>query len=356
MKVVFILAVVYLLVVAFLSRKKLGELHPKRFFLETWRELDHQVLRDRLLRESIAKERYLKEHPPSADGAEHPYKEGSDGAAKEPVIDWAKYWPYDWRPLVVLVSLAFVLTMHEYFGDRMMYSRLQSRGLTFDWGPIVNGVQAHSIKITGVWNFLNNERWGELFVLWFWAITRSMGYFIPILICVPLWKERYRDYGLNPKGFLEHAWIYALFFGIVLLCVIGVAHTGEFASYYPFYKGASRSWKDFFGWEIFYTGQFFFLEYYFRGFLVYAMARALGSGAIFAMVVPYCMIHFGKPMLETIGAIFAGTVLGTLSLKTRSIWSGFLIHVTVAISMDIAAMLMGPGLPGGIKLPASWAF
>jgi len=68
------------------------------------------------------------------------------------------------------------------------------------------------------------------------------------------------------------------------------------------------------------------------------------------------MIHYGKPVLETLGAIVAGTVLGTLALRTRSIWSGFLIHVTVAVSMDIAALLMGPGLPGGLKLPASWAF
>jgi arylsulfatase A-like enzyme len=53
------------------------------------------------------------------------------------------------------------------------------------------------------------------------------------------------------------------------------------------------------------------------------------------MVVPYCMIHFGKPFLETMAAIVAVVVLGTLSMKTRSIWSGFLIHVSVAVSMDI---------------------
>ena len=31
-------------------------------------------------------------------------------------------------------------------------------------------------------------------------------------------------------------------------------------------------------------------------------------------------------------------VLGTLALKTRSIWCGFLIHVSVALSMDLAAI------------------
>jgi hypothetical protein len=77
---------------------------------------------------------------------------------------------------------------------------------------------------------------------------------------------------------------------------------------------------------------------------------------VMAMVVPYCMIHFGKPWAECLAAILAGTVLGTLSLKTRSIWSGFLIHVTVAISMDLAALLQTRGLPGGLRLPASWGW
>ena len=230
------------------------------------------------------------------------------------------------------------------------------QSLSFDWGPVVNGLHTRTLRITGPLTWLESQQWGELYVLYWWAISRGLGYLLPILVTVPLWRERYRDYGLSTKGFADHAWIYAMFFGIVLLCVIGVAHTGEFATYYPFYKQASRSWRDFFLWESAYAAQFFCLEYYFRGFLVFAIARSIGSGAIFAMVVPYCMIHFGKPMLETLGAIIAGTVLGTLALRTRSIWSGFLIHVTVAVSMDVAALLMGPGLPGGLKLPASWAF
>jgi membrane protease YdiL (CAAX protease family) len=45
------------------------------------------------------------------------------------------------------------------------------------------------------------------------------------------------------------------------------------------------------------------------------------------------------------GAIVAGIVLGTLAMKTRSIWSGFLIHVSVAISMDVAALMQTEGMP-----------
>jgi membrane protease YdiL (CAAX protease family) len=58
--------------------------------------------------------------------------------------------------------------------------------------------------------------------------------------------------------------------------------------------------------------------------------------------VPYCMIHYGKPMTETIGAIFAGVILGTLAMRTRSIWGGVLIHVGVAWTMDLLAIAQCP--------------
>ena len=71
----------------------------------------------------------------------------------------------------------------------------------------------------------------------------------------------------------------------------------------------------------------------------------MGSTAIFAMCVPYCMIHYGKPYLETCGAIIAGIALGSLSMRTKSIYSGFLVHVTVALLMDFLALAQKDALP-----------
>jgi len=163
---------------------------------------------------------------------------------------------------------------------------------------------------------------------------------VPALVVRLAWRESLREHGLETRGFLEHAWIYGLGYGVVLACVVFVAlYDRHFREYYPFYGHSFRSWSDFVGWEILYAAQFFSLEFFFRGFWLRAMKNALGSQAIFAMVVPYCMIHFGKPFLECLAAILAGVFLGTLSMKTRSIWSGFLIHVSVAVSMDVAALL-----------------
>jgi membrane protease YdiL (CAAX protease family) len=65
---------------------------------------------------------------------------------------------------------------------------------------------------------------------------------------------------------------------------------------------------------------------------------ALGIYSIFAMTVPYCMIHFGKPPAETLAAIGAGIFLGWLSYRNGNIWLGLLLHCTVAFSMDVMAL------------------
>jgi len=132
---------------------------------------------------------------------------------------------------------------------------------------------------------------------------------------------------------------------VVVPAMLVVSSQPDFGNYYPFYKLASRSWFDFAIWESIYWLQFFSLELFFRGWILGALRKAMGAGAIFVMAVPYCMIHYGKPYLEANGAIVAGIVLGSLAMRTRSIYSGFLVHITVAFSMDFLALWRRGALP-----------
>ena len=89
----------------------------------------------------------------------------------------------------------------------------------------------------------------------------------------------------------------------------------------------------------------FALEFFFRGFMIHTLKYVVGAAAVPIMVIPYCMIHFPKPLPECLGAIPAGLVLGMLSLKTGRIWGGVLIHVAVAVTMDVLAAAKA-GHPG----------
>ena len=111
-------------------------------------------------------------------------------------------------------------------------------------------------------------------------------------------RDSLLDMGLRTRGFFKHAWIYGLFLVDRRPALLIVSREARLRLVLPVLQGCSRSWFDFLSWEAMYFAQFFALEMFFRGFWLGALRRSFGSGAIFAMAVPYCMIHFGKPFLE----------------------------------------------------------
>jgi len=223
--------------------------------------------------------------------------------------------------LAILVTVCISLTLQEYVGGHDTYNRLFPNDRSRYW-----------------------ELWG---FVW-WSGWRVIGYvLIPMLVIAILPGEHLRDYNLSARGFFKHLWIYVLLFLLVLPAVIQASTTSTFRHTYPFYRFANRSQFDLWAWEGLYAIQFISLEFFFRGVLLQGLRRALGANAIFVMLVPYCMIHYGKPMAETFGAIGAGLILGTLAMRTKSIWGGVLIHVGVATTMDVLALRGCPPFDSG---------
>lgn len=234
----------------------------------------------------------------------------------------------DARPLVALVLAALILTMHEYYGGRSYFDHTV-RPLLQKWEV-----------------FLRLARYEELYGFAWWSGTRVFGYLLPFAI----WKLVFRedsllDMGFRVRGLLRHAWIYLGLLLVVVPPQLLVSFQPDFATYYPFYKASSRSWWDFLLWEGMYFFQFFALEAFFRGWWLGALRKSLGAASVLVMAVPYCMIHYGKPYLETNGAIVAGIVLGSIAMKTRSIWGGVFVHVFVAGLMDFLCLRNRHALP-----------
>ena len=240
---------------------------------------------------------------------------------------------FDTRPLVCLIFVAVTLTVQEYYGGRKLYDVMIR--------PWLQQMEAMG------WRKVHLAQFDDFYGYAWWVIARVLGY---VVLPFPLWKILYpkdnlMDLGLRIRGFSRHLWIYGVCLLVVVPAMLVVAHQPDFGNYYPFYKLSSRSWFDLLLWESIYFVQFFALELFFRGFVIGTLRRTLGAAAIFAMAVPYCMIHYGKPYLEAHGAIVAGIVLGSLSAKTRSIYAGFLVHITVALSMDLLALWHRHALP-----------
>ena len=216
---------------------------------------------------------------------------------------------WDWRVVVAMVICAVDLTIHEYYGHRDFFA----------------------VRFNQPDDSLGAFAW--------WSGVRAVGYFLIPFLSLLIMRQNPLDYGLSMRGFFKHAWIYGALFGAVFPVIIGASYTQAFQNHYPFYKQAGRSWSEFWQWEAIYGAQFLTLEFFFRGYLLFMLRRAMGAYAIFVMIVPYCMIHYHKPIAEVLGAIGAGIILGTLALRTRSIWFGVAIHISVALTMDIASLM-----------------
>jgi membrane protease YdiL (CAAX protease family) len=241
---------------------------------------------------------------------------------REAADERARFPGFDWRPVFVLILVSFILIFQEYYGDRPNFDQYVGR-------------------------FFEGSRYYSLGSFAWWAGAKVLGYLIvPVLAVKLVLRGRLSDYGMSVRDFGKHAWIYVALFLAVLPAVVAASYTRPFQATYPFYKAASRSWTDFFLWESMYAASFMALEFFFRGFILFSLKRVMGAYAIFVMIVPYCMIHFHKPVAEVAGAIFAGIILGTLAMATRSIWFGVLIHVSVAVAMDLLAIAHTTGFPG----------
>jgi membrane protease YdiL (CAAX protease family) len=172
----------------------------------------------------------------------------------------------------------------------------------------------------------------------FWVGCRVFCYLLIPLGALLVLGHNPLDFGLGVRGVSQHGSLYFLLAVIMLPIVVAVSFFPAFQWYYPFHDYAGQSMRGLLTWEVLYALQFITLEFFYRGFLLFSLERYLGVYAIFVMVIPYGMVHFGKPFVETLAAIPAGVVLGALALRTRSIWPGAALHIAVGWSMDLLSL------------------
>ena len=246
--------------------------------------------------------------------------------------------------VVAVVAVVLILSDLSYLGGAEAAAalfRFTDDPQTPGQHPVLFGLLSWMKPAQGT---VTQSPYAELYQLGYWAVAKIAAYLlIPVLAIALHPGLRFSQMGLSLRGFSRHLPLYFALFVPVLIAVIAVSFTDSFATYYPFYSQSTRAPFDFWTWEILYLLQFFALEFFFRGFALQTLRRWIGTSAVWVVLLPYVMIHFGKPMPETFAAILAGVVLGYLALWTRSIWAGFLIHAGVAISMDVAANIQSEG-------------
>ncbi|WP_196159027.1 CPBP family intramembrane glutamic endopeptidase [Reinekea sp. G2M2-21] len=151
-------------------------------------------------------------------------------------------------------------------------------------------------------------------------------------------------YGLLSKRFDFRPYLVLLIISVPF--IFWASFKPEFQKLYPRYLPSTAEsywsispWITVLVYQLSYALQFLTLELFYRGFMVFSVGRYLKQGAVWPMVSVYCFLHFTKPMPEALGAVFGGVLLGIIAYHSRSIWGGVLVHLGIAILMEIFAYL-----------------
>jgi membrane protease YdiL (CAAX protease family) len=164
------------------------------------------------------------------------------------------------------------------------------------------------------------------------ALERVFYYLVVPLAMILLFRDRPSDYGFQIGDWRSGlTWVAGSFIIAVPLLYLA-ARSPSMVAYY----GASQrpttevvlvAGLDLIGWEFF-----------FRGFLLFTLARLVGPNAILLQAVPFALAHLGKPQVETLTTVFGGAYFGWIGWRTRSFVYPFLLHFAVNVFVVLIAI------------------
>jgi membrane protease YdiL (CAAX protease family) len=154
---------------------------------------------------------------------------------------------------------------------------------------------------------------------------------VPLLVVVLALRDRPARYGLRVGDWRAGAAIAIAGCALMTPVVLALARVEAFAAYYA-PQGAAPI-------DVIVTTALEVIpaEFFFRGFLLFALLRVVGPIAVVIATLPFAFVHLGKPEVETLSTLLGGVVYGWLDWRTGSVvWSG-LAHTWVLAGIVLAS-------------------
>lgn len=133
---------------------------------------------------------------------------------------------------------------------------------------------------------------------------------------------------------------FALALPVLLLPVLYFSVTNERGrAHYPQIRdakwGRGLQARNVATWTVYLLGY----EFFFRGFLLFALAHWLGgTAAVLFTTVLYAIAHLTKDPLECLATVPMGLILGAGALYTGGFWGPFAAHLGIAVVSETMAM------------------
>lgn len=182
----------------------------------------------------------------------------------------------------------------------------------------------------------------------FWLLGDFLLQFPLLLLLIHfVFKETSSDYGLQTGNWRLGLKVSAIFWFCMLPILWVVSADSAFQQVHPAPGLAKTEWKFFAVYEICSIAYIIGWEYIWRGYMLFGLEKYFGYYAVFIQMIPFTILHFGSPEIETYAAMAAGVGLGLLAFATRSFWYGALAHTLVLGTMDVfGALRFRAGIAG----------
>jgi membrane protease YdiL (CAAX protease family) len=154
---------------------------------------------------------------------------------------------------------------------------------------------------------------------------------VPLLVVLLVFRDRPDRYGIRLGDWRAGAAIAALGCVVMTPVVIALDLQPGFAAFYAPLAAAPVDVVVTVALEVVPA------EFFFRGFLLFALLRVAGPIAVVIATLPFAFAHLGKPEIETLSTLAGGIAYGWLDWRTGSVlWSG-LAHTWILSLAVIAA-------------------
>jgi membrane protease YdiL (CAAX protease family) len=176
------------------------------------------------------------------------------------------------------------------------------------------------------------------YLYWFGSDFITL-FILSILIIKFILKEDLKDYGLQFGDFKAGVIISTIFLGVMVLIIWFVSSSPEFLAKYPHLLSARDSWTYFYIYE---SGMLLYMigwEFVWRGFMLFGLKEKFNYYSVLIQMIPFVILHNGKPIPETVGAIAGGIALGMLAFRSNSIYYCIITHMGVMFSIDFISTL-----------------
>jgi membrane protease YdiL (CAAX protease family) len=189
-----------------------------------------------------------------------------------------------------------------------------------------------TIVIGSAMFFLSLNRYHPIWNDWF--STLLFYAVLPILTTVVCLRKNPLDLGLRWGDFKVWGYYAAIVCLIAAPILFATSFTPSFQKYYSMqhFNPISYSLATF--------ASLFASEFFFRGFLLFGLKDKLKEGSIFIQMIPFVLVHLGKPELETVSTIFTGILFGYIVYRGKSFWPAFIIHLFINIFFVLSVNLL----------------